>query len=71
MIGAILREADAEISNEPLNVQRKNPSGCDEDEEKNDVLRGHAVRLRQCPFFASRTAWVNAGTTSSTSPTMP
>ena len=47
MVRPILRKPETQVGDEPLNVEREEPGSDNEDEEKNDVLRAHAVRLGQ------------------------
>ena len=64
-IDAALGLAQPHVLHEPLNVEREEARGDDQNEQEDDVFGA------QCPFLASRTAVVNAGTISKTSPTTP
>ncbi len=68
IVGAIVREAEPRVAHETLHVEREQPRARREHGQEDPDRRGGG---HQCPAFASRTAFVSAGTTSSTSPTMP
>ena len=64
-IDAAFRLPEPHVLHEPLHVEREEARGDGENEQEDDVFGA------QCPFFASRTAVVSAGTISRTSPTTP